>query len=168
MVNVFGKEDTLFTIQIDFELSQRFEMTYIDESGSKKYPFIIHRSSIGCYERTLAILIEKYAGAFPTWIAPIQVKVISLTDRTKEKTEAITLELKQLGVFAEADTRNEKVGFKIREAQLEKIPYMLIIGDKEAENGTVAVRSRRDGDIGAMALAEFEQKILKEIATKEH
>lgn len=167
-VNVFGKEDTLFTIQIDFELAKRFEMTYIDENGQKQYPFIIHRSSIGCYERTLAILIEKYAGAFPTWIAPVQVKVISLTDRTKEKVEEITGLLKQCGVYAEADVRNEKVGFKIREAQLEKIPYMLIIGDKEAENGTVAVRSRKDGDIGSMAIEEFKQKILNEIATKAH
>ncbi len=167
-VNVFGKEDTLFTIQIDFELAKRFEMTYIDENGQKQYPFIIHRSSIGCYERTLAILIEKYAGAFPTWIAPVQVKVISLTDRTKEKVEEITGLLKQCGVYAEADVRNEKVGFKIREAQLEKIPYMLIIGDKEAENGTVAVRSRKDGDIGSMAFEEFRQKILNEIATKAH
>lgn len=167
-VNVFGKEDTLFTIQIDFELAKRFEMTYIDENGQKQYPFIIHRSSIGCYERTLAILIEKYAGAFPTWIAPVQVKVISLTDRTKEKVEEITGLLKQCGVYAESDVRNEKVGFKIREAQLEKIPYMLIIGDKEAENGTVAVRSRKDGDIGSMAIEEFKQKILNEIATKAH
>ena len=167
-VNVFGKEDTLFTIQIDFELSKRFEMTYIDENGQKQYPFIIHRSSIGCYERTLAILIEKYAGAFPTWIAPVQVKVISLTDRTKDKVEEITEELKRSGIHAEADVRNEKVGFKIREAQLEKVPYMLIIGDKEAENGTVAVRSRKDGDIGAMSYDEFKQKILVEIATKAH
>lgn len=167
-VNVFGKEDTLFTIQIDFELSKRFEMTYIDENGQKQYPFIIHRSSIGCYERTLAILIEKYAGAFPTWIAPVQVKVISLTDRTKDKVEEITEELKRSGIHAEADVRNEKVGFKIREAQLEKVPYMLIIGDKEAENGTVAVRSRKDGDIGAMSFDEFKQKILVEIATKAH
>ena len=143
-------------------------MTYIDENGQKQYPFIIHRSSIGCYERTLAILIEKYAGAFPTWIAPVQVKVISLTDRTKDKVEEITEELKRSGIHAEADVRNEKVGFKIREAQLEKVPYMLIIGDKEAENGTVAVRSRKDGDIGAMSFDEFKQKILVEIATKAH
>ena len=167
-VNVFGKEDTLFTIQIDFELSQRFEMTYVDENGTKQYPFIIHRSSIGCYERTLAMLIEKYAGAFPTWIAPVQVKVISLTDRTKEKSAEITSKLKDMGVWAEADLRNEKVGFKIREAQLEKVPYMLIIGDKEAEAGTVAVRSRKDGDIGTMSFEEFAQKILHEIATKQH
>jgi len=167
-VNVFGKEDTLFTIQIDFELSQRFEMTYVDENGTKQYPFIIHRSSIGCYERTLAMLIEKYAGAFPTWIAPVQVKVISLTDRTKEKSTEITSKLKDMGVWAEADLRNEKVGFKIREAQLEKVPYMLIIGDKEAEAGTVAVRSRKDGDIGTMSFEEFSQKILHEIATKQH
>lgn len=167
-VNVFGKEDTLFTIQIDFGLSQRFEMTYIDENGTKQYPYIIHRSSIGCYERTLAMLIEKYAGAFPTWLAPVQVKVISLTDRTKDEALRITDELKTLGIWAEADLRNEKVGFKIREAQLEKVPYMLIIGDKEAESGTVAVRSRKSGDMGTMSLSEFSQKILQEIATKEH
>ncbi len=167
-VNVFGKEDTLFTIQIDFELSQRFEMTYVDENGAKQYPFIIHRSSIGCYERTLAMLIEKYAGAFPTWLAPVQVKVISLTDRSKEKTEEITSKLKSLGVWAEADVRNEKVGFKIREAQLEKVPYMLIIGDKEMEANTVSVRSRKEGDVGVMPVEEFEKKILQEIATKAH
>ena len=167
-VNVFGKEDTLFTIQIDFELSQRFEMTYVDENGAKQYPFIIHRSSIGCYERTLAMLIEKYAGAFPTWLAPVQVKVISLTDRSKEKTEEITSKLKSLGVWAEADVRNEKVGFKIREAQLEKVPYMLIIGDKEVEANTVSVRSRKEGDVGVMPVEEFEKKILQEIATKAH
>lgn len=167
-VNVFGKEDTLFTIQIDFELSQRFEMTYIDENGTKQYPFIIHRSSIGCYERTLAMLIEKYAGAFPVWLAPVQVKVISLTDRSKEKTEEITSKLKSLGVWAEADVRNEKVGFKIREAQLEKVPYMLIIGDKEVETNTVSVRSRKDGDLGVISVEEFEKKILQEIATKAH
>ena len=167
-VNVFGKEDTLFTIQIDFELAQRFDMTYVDENGNKQYPFIIHRSSIGCYERTLAMLIEKYAGAFPTWLAPVQVKVISLTDRTKQNALDIANRLKTKGIYAEADVRNEKVGFKIREAQLDKVPYMLIIGDKEASDGTVAVRSRKDGDIGSMSIDVFETKILKEIADKVH
>jgi threonyl-tRNA synthetase len=167
-VNVYGKEDTLFTIQIDFALAQRFEMTYVDENGVKQYPYIIHRSSIGCYERTLAMLIEKYAGAFPTWLSPVQVKVISLTDRTKEATEEICTKLKQKGIFAESDTRNEKVGFKIREAQLFKIPYMLIIGDKEVAENTVSVRSRRDGDIGSMEFERFSEKILEEIRTKAH
>ena len=114
------------------------------------------------------MLIEKYAGAFPTWLAPVQVKVISLTDRSKEKTEEITSKLKSLGVWAEADVRNEKVGFKIREAQLEKVPYMLIIGDKEVEANTVSVRSRKEGDVGVMPVEEFEKKILQEIATKAH
>ena len=143
-------------------------MTYVDENGNKQYPFIIHRSSIGCYERTLAMLIEKYAGAFPTWLAPVQVKVISLTDRTKQNALDIANRLKTKGIYAEADVRNEKVGFKIREAQLDKVPYMLIIGDKEASDGTVAVRSRKDGDIGSMSIDVFETKILKEIADKVH
>lgn len=164
--NVWGKEDTLFTIQIDFALAERFDMSYIDESGAKQRPTIIHRSSIGCYERTLAMLIEKYAGAFPVWMAPEQVRVIALTDRTAGEAENAVEILKSIGIRATADIRNEKVGYKIREATLEKIPYMLVIGDRDVENGVVAVRERTAGDIGTMPLSEFMSKILSEVATK--
>lgn len=163
--NVWGKEDTIITIQIDFGLAERFDMTYVAEDGSKKRPMIIHRSSIGSYERTLAMLIEKYAGAFPLWIAPVQVKVMSLTDRTAEKTKELADSLKKCGVRAEADVRNEKIGFKIREAQLEKIPYMLVIGDKEAESGTVSVRARKAGDLGQMTYDDFLARVKHEIET---
>lgn len=163
--NVWGKEDTIITIQIDFGLAERFDMTYVAEDGSKKRPMIIHRSSIGSYERTLAMLIEKYAGAFPLWIAPVQVKVMSLTDRTAEKTKELADSLKKCGVRAEADVRNEKIGFKIREAQLEKVPYMLVIGDKEAESGTVSVRARKAGDLGQMTYDDFLARVKHEIET---
>ena len=164
--NVYGKEDTLFTIQIDFALAPRFDMTYVDENGEKKHPFIIHRSSIGCYERTLALLIEKYAGAFPTWMAPTQVQVMSLTDRTAGYASDLAREFMSYGIRAEADIRSEKIGYKIREAQLNKIPYMIIIGDKEAEEGVVSVRHRKEGDIGKMTKEQFLQRILKVIADK--
>ena len=164
--NVWGKEDTLFTIQIDFALAERFDMCYIDENGAKQRPTIIHRSSIGCYERTLAMLIEKYAGAFPLWLAPEQVRVIALTDRTAPEAKRISDSLSAVGIRAETDLRNEKVGYKIREATMEKIPYMLIIGDRDVENGVVSVRGRVDGDIGTMPLADFTAKILTEIAIK--
>ncbi|HIV63848.1 MAG TPA: threonine--tRNA ligase [Firmicutes bacterium] len=163
--NVWGKEDTIITIQIDFGLAERFDMTYVAEDGSKKRPMIIHRSSIGSYERTLAMLIEKYAGAFPLWIAPVQVKVMSLTDRTAEKAKELADSLKKCGVRAEADVRNEKIGFKIREAQLEKVPYMLVIGDKEAESGTVSVRARKEGDLGQMTYDDFLARVKHEIET---
>ena len=161
--NVWGKEDTIITIQIDFGLAERFDMTYVAEDGTKKRPMIIHRSSIGSYERTLAMLIEKYAGAFPTWIAPLQVKVMSLTDRTADKAKEVTALLKKKGIRAESDCRSEKIGFKIREAQLEKVPYMLIIGDKEAEAGLVAVRARKTGDKGQMPVEQFIAEIKNEI-----
>lgn len=161
--NVYGKEDTIITVQIDFLLAERFEMSYVDENGEKKYPFVIHRTSIGCYERTLAMLIEKYAGALPLWISPVQVKVLSLTDRTIKDALELTDKLRSYGIRAEADTRNEKIGYKIREAQLNKINYMLIIGDKEAENGVVAVRSRNSGDLGTMTFDQFKDKIIDEI-----
>ncbi len=164
--NVYGKEDTIITIQIDFASAARFEMTYVDENGVKQTPYIVHRSSIGCYERTLAMLIEKYAGAFPAWIAPVQVKVISLTDRTAEDVIALTEKLNAMGFRAESDTRSEKVGYKIREAQLQKVPYMLIIGDKEKENGTVAVRHRFDGDLGAMPVDDFISRLEKDVREK--
>lgn len=165
--NVHGKEDTLFTVQIDFSLATRFDMIYIDENGEKARPLIIHRSSIGCYERTLAILIEKYNGAFPMWLAPEQVRVLSLTDRTVENAKEVREKLFALGIRAEADVRSEKLGKKIREAQLDKVPYILVIGDKEAENGVVAVRHRSSGDLGVMSLEQFVVMILQEIATKE-
>jgi threonyl-tRNA synthetase len=161
--NVHGKEDTLITIQIDFQLAEKFGMLYIDRDGQKKYPYVIHRTSIGCYERTLALLIEKYAGAFPTWMAPIQVRILSLTEKHQE----YALEIKSLLQFekirVEVDFRNEKIGYKIREAQVEKIPYMLVVGDKEMENRAVSVRSRKDGDVGSLLIDEFVEKIKKEI-----
>ncbi len=164
--NVYGKEDTIITIQIDFAAAHSFDMTYIDENGTKQYPFVIHRSSIGCYERTLAMLIEKYAGAFPFWICPVQVKVMSLTDRTAEYAKEIVEELKMQGIRAEVDIRNEKIGYKIREAQLEKIPYMFIVGDKEKEDNVVSVRSRKDGDLGVMSRTEILNKLVDEDRSK--
>ena len=163
--NVHGKEDTLFTVQIDFALAKRFDMVYVDENGDKVNPLIIHRSSIGCYERTLAMLIEKYAGAFPLWFAPVQARVMSLTDRTIDKAKEVVAEMKKAGLRVEIDTRSEKIGKKIREAQLEKIPYMLIIGDKEAEEGVVAVRYRTEGDLGKMKLSELIDRMTEEVRT---
>lgn len=161
--NVYGKEDTLITIQVDMFLSERFDMTYIDENGEKVYPYIIHRTSIGCYERTMALLIEKFKGAFPVWMAPEQVRVMSLTDRTENEANAMRDKLRYAGIRAESDVRSEKIGYKIRAAQLDKIPYMLIIGDKEKDAGVVAVRSRKDGDLGTMTYEEFLAKIKKEV-----
>lgn len=165
--NVHGKEDTLFTVQIDFSLAKRFDMIYIDENGEKAVPYIIHRSSIGCYERTLGMLIEKYNGAFPMWLAPEQVRVLSLTDRTVDIVNEITEMLRSAGLRAEADVRSEKLGKKIREAQLEKVPYILVVGDKEAEQNVVAVRHRSEGDLGTMSVPDFVSKCLLEIATKQ-
>jgi threonine--tRNA ligase len=160
--NVHGKEDTLITIQIDMFLAERFDMNYIDENGNKARPYIIHRSSIGCYERTIALLLEKYAGALPLWLSPTQIRVLSLTDRTAGEAEAVAAKLEAAGLRAETDLRNEKIGYKIREAQLEKIPYMLIIGDKDVENKVVSVRSRKDGDLGAMSFEAFLSKVKEE------
>ncbi|MBE6778659.1 MAG: threonine--tRNA ligase [Ruminococcaceae bacterium] len=165
--NVFGKEDTIVTIQIDMLLAEKFGMEYTDADGQKKRPYIIHRTSLGCYERTLAYLIEKYAGAFPLWLAPEQVRVLPISERLLEKAGAITEQLKAAGLRAELDTRNEKMGYKIREAQVDKVPYMLVIGDKEAEEGVVSVRHRKEGDLGTMTLEAFLGKALTEIATKE-
>lgn len=156
--NVHGKEDTLITIQIDQMLAEKFGMEYVDADGTKKHPYIIHRTSIGCYERTLALLIEKYAGAFPLWLAPVQVKVIPISEKHLDYAQSIADELAKLGVRVETDKRNEKVGYKIREAQLEKVPYMLIVGDKEAEEKTVSVRDRGEGDLGSMDLDTFLKK----------
>ena len=165
--NVHGKEDTLFTVQIDFSLATRFDMIYIDENGEKARPLIIHRSSIGCYERTLAMLIEKYNGAFPMWLAPEQARVLSLTDRTADKAKEVRDKLFDLGLRAEADVRSEKLGKKIREAQLDKVPYIIVIGDKEAEQDVISVRHRSEGDLGTMTVEEFVAKALLEVATKE-
>ncbi len=164
--NVFGKEDTLITIQIDMFLAERFNMSYIDENGEKKRPYIVHRSSIGCYERTIALLIEKYKGAMPVWFAPEQVRVLSLTGRTEADAAALSDNLNSLGYRSTADIRGEKIGYKIREAQVDKIPYMLIIGDKEKESGAISVRSRSAGDLGTMKLEEFVDRIKKEVADK--
>ena len=164
--NVYGKEDTLITIQLDFAAAHSFEMTYVDENGEKQYPFVIHRSSIGCYERTLALLIEKYAGAFPLWICPEQVRVMSLTDRTADYAEDIAESLRLAGIRAKTDVRSEKIGYKIREAQMEKIPYMVIVGDKEKEEKTLSVRHRKDGDIGSFTLSDFTAKVVDEDRTK--
>ncbi len=164
--NVYGKEDTLITIQIDPYLAEKFDMEYVDRDGVKKHPFIIHRTSIGCYERTLALLIEKYAGAFPLWLAPTQVKLLAVADRHLDYVYGIRDELEKYGLRVEVDTRSEKIGYKIREAQLEKVPYMFIIGDKDIEAGTVSVRHRKNGDLGAMKLEEFVKLALEEIATK--
>lgn len=164
--NVYGKEDTLVTIQIDMFLAENFDMSYVDENGNKVRPYIIHRTSIGCYERTMALILEKFGGALPTWLAPTQVKVLSLTERTEDDARALTAELKSKGVRAVEDVRNEKIGYKIREAQLEKVPYMIIIGDKEKENGVVSVRNRKSGDMGTMTQEEFIALINKEVEEK--
>ncbi len=164
--NVHGKEDTLITIQIDQLLAEKFGMEYVDSDGTKKNPYIIHRTSIGCYERTLALLIEKYAGAFPTWLAPTQVKILPIADAHQEYANEVAQTFKKHGIRVEVDTRNEKIGFKIRAAQLEKVPYMLVVGDKEMEEGKVAVRSRKEGDKGAVSASEFLKDILFEIAEK--
>ena len=164
--NVHGKEDTLITVQIDFALAERFDMFYSDSDGEKKHPYVIHRTSIGCYERTLALLIEKYAGAFPVWLAPVQVKVMPITDRALEYSQAVVARLKISGVRVELDARNEKVGYKIRQAQQEKLPYMLVIGDKEVDSGEVAVRQRGQNDIGTMSVEVFIERVLKDNADR--
>lgn len=164
--NVHGKEDTLITIQIDFQLAERFGMEYVDTDGTKKHPYIIHRTSIGCYERTLALLIEKYAGALPTWLSPEQVRILPIADRLSQVAEKAAAALREQGVKVHVDNRKEGIGYKIRAAQLEKVPYMLIIGDKEVENDTVSVRSRKSGDLGSMPLSDFITQIVEEIKTK--
>ena len=161
--NVHGKEDTLITVQIDFQLAQRFGMEYVDRDGTKKFPFVIHRTSIGCYERTLALLIEKFAGAFPAWLAPVQVKLLTIADRHADYAGKVSARLRGAGFRVEIDAREEKIGKKIREAQMEKVPYMLVVGDKEEETATVAVRSRREGDLGALTLDDFMDKLKSEV-----
>ena len=165
--NVHGKEDTIITVQIDFALAERFDMSYIDKDGEKKRPYIIHRSSIGCYERTLAMLIEKYAGAFPTWLSPVQAKVLPLSDKYNDYAEKVTKALKDKGIRVETDYRTEKIGYKIREARLERTPYILVVGEKEAANNQVSVRSRKNDDEGAIDLNTFVDRIVAEVANKE-
>lgn len=165
--NVYGKEDTLITIQIDQMLAEKFGMEYVDKDGQKKNPYIIHRTSIGCYERTLALLIEKYAGAFPMWLAPVQVKILPIADRHLDYAYDVKKQLEAKGMRVELDDRNEKIGYKIREARLQKVPYMLIIGDSEVEKCQVSVRRRgEDGDLGAMNTEEYIAMAVEEIETK--
>ena len=165
--NVFGKEDTLVTIQIDLLLAQRFGMEYTDQNGQKATPYIIHRTSLGCYERTLAYLIEKYAGALPLWMAPTQVRILPITDRAHDYAKQLEAQLFAKGIRTESDLRSEKLGYKIREAQMQKIPYMLVVGDRDIENGTVSVRTRGGEDLGAMKPEDFMAKCLHEIETKQ-
>ncbi|MBQ4049391.1 MAG: threonine--tRNA ligase [Clostridia bacterium] len=164
--NVYGKEDTLMTVQVDMLLAHNFDMWYVDADGERKTPYIIHRGAFGCYERVMSYLIEKYAGALPIWMNPTQVKVMSLTDRTINEVKQIKDKLTYNGIRADVDTRNEKIGYKIREAQIDKTPYMLIVGDKEVENGVVAVRSRSEGDLGTMSLDDFIKKVKDEVAAQ--
>ena len=164
--NVFGKEDTLVTIQIDMLLAKQFGMEYVDADGQKKTPYIIHRTSMGCYERTLAYLIEEYAGALPTWMAPEQVRILTITDRANDYAYSLREKLQALGCRVEVDERNEKIGKKIREAQMEKVPYMLVVGDRDVESGTVSVRHRAEGDLGAMSYEQFAALFTDVVANK--
>ena len=165
--NVYGKEDTMITIQWDALLAEQFDMYYIDQNGDKVRPYIIHRTSMGCYERTLAWLIEKYSGKFPTWLCPEQVRVLPISDKYEDYAQRVKEELKKNGIRTEVDSRSEKIGFKIREARLDKLPYMLVVGQQEEAEGTVSVRSRFAGDEGVKPLAEFISQICEEIRTKE-
>ena len=165
--NVYGKEDTLVTIQIDMLLAERFGMYYIDENGEKKLPYIIHRTSLGCYERTLAYLIEEYAGALPTWMAPEQVRFLPVTDRAADYCAEQAKRLEDMGFRVEVDYRNEKIGRKIRDAQMEKVPYMVVVGDRDMENGSVSPRHRADGDLGAMSMDEFSALLKQVVDNKE-
>lgn len=164
--NVFGKEDTLITIQVDFQLAEQFGMYYTDRDGSRKLPTIIHRTSVGCYERTLALLIEKYAGAMPLWLAPEQIRILAIGERHQDFARALKARLREEGLRAEFDLRDEKIGKKIRDAQLEKVPYMLVIGDREMESGELSVRHRTQGDLGAMTEQRLLEKIKDEVDRK--
>ena len=165
--NVYGKEDTMITIQLDCAIAENFDMYYIDQNGDKVRPYIIHRTSLGCYERTLAWLIEKYAGKFPTWLCPEQVRVLPISDKYEDYANEVLKELKANGIDATVDNRSEKIGFKIREARLDKLPYMLVVGQQEEADRTVSVRSRFAGDEGVKPLQQFIDDICKEIRTKE-
>jgi threonyl-tRNA synthetase len=164
--NVYGKEDTMITIQLDCAIAENFDMYYIDQNGNKIRPYIIHRTSLGCYERTLAWLIEKYAGKFPTWLCPEQVRVLPISDKYEEYAESVRAELKKAGIDATVDNRSEKIGFKIREARMDRLPYMLVVGQQEEADRTVSVRSRFAGDEGVKKLDSFIADILEEIRTK--
>jgi threonyl-tRNA synthetase len=164
--NVYGKEDTMITIQLDMFLSERYDMWYTDKDGEKKRPYIIHRTSLGCYERTLAWMIEKYAGHFPTWLCPEQVRVLLISEKFADYAAKVNEELKKNGIFSSVDERNEKIGYKIRAARLERIPYMLVVGAKEQETGEVSVRSAYEGDEGSKPLSDFIAAISEEIRTK--
>lgn len=165
--NVYGKEDTMITIQLDFALAEQFDMYYVDKDGEKKRPFIIHRTSMGCYERTLAWLIEKYAGKFPTWLCPEQVRVLPISEKYHDYAKKVEEQLKENGIKCTVDERSEKIGYKIRETRLDKVPYMLVVGAKEEEDGVVSVRSRFKGDEGQKSLENFIDEICKEIRTRE-
>ncbi len=166
MKNVHGKEDTIITIQIDQMLAEQFGMEYVDRDGKKKRPYIIHRTSLGCYERTLALLIEKYAGALPLWMAPEQVRIMTVAESANEYARAQAAKLEAMGLRVSVDERNEKIGYKIREARGERIPYMLVVGEKEAQEGTFAVRKRGAGEVGSMPAEQFNQMVLEEVAQK--
>lgn len=165
--NVYGKEDTMITIQWDALLAEQFDMYYIDQNGEKVRPYIIHRTSIGCYERTLAWLIEKYAGMFPTWLCPEQVRILPISEKYQDYAVRVESELKENGILCTIDERSEKIGYKIREARLAKVPYMIVVGEKEEAEGKVAVRSRFLGDEGQKSLDDFIDALCKEIRTKE-
>ncbi len=165
--NVYGKEDTMITIQLDCAIAENFDMYYIDENGEKIRPYVIHRTSMGCYERTLAWLIEKYAGKFPTWLCPEQVRVLPISDKYNAYAEKVAAELKKNGVDVTVDSRSEKIGFKIRAARLDKLPYMLVVGQQEEADGTVSIRSRFAGNEGVKQLDLFIDQICREIRTKE-
>lgn len=165
--NVYGKEDTMITIQLDCATAEKFDMYYVDQSGEKKRPYIIHRTSMGCYERTLAWLIEKYAGKFPTWLCPEQVRILPISEKYADYAAEVEAQLKKNDIDVTVDNRSEKIGYKIREARMDKLPYMLIVGQQEKEDGLVSVRSRFAGDEGQKPLPEFIEQICKEIRTKE-
>lgn len=165
--NVYGKEDTMITIQLDAAIAENFDLYYIDQNGAKVRPYIVHRTSLGCYERTLAWLIEKYAGKFPTWLCPEQVRILPISDKYADYANSVLKELKRNGIDATVDTRTEKIGFKIRDARLARLPYMLVVGEKEEAEGSVSVRSRFAGDEGSKKLSDFVDMICKEIRTKE-
>ena len=167
MKNVFGKEDTLVTVQIDFQLAKRFRMLYTDAEGEKKYPYVIHRTSLGCYERTLALMLEKYAGALPLWVSATQVAVLDVSEKSEEYSREVFDRLLAAGIRPSKDLRSEKIGKKIREAQLEKVPYMLVIGEAEAADGEVSVRRRDKGDLGKMKLDDFVSLCLSQIRSRE-
>ena len=165
MKDCLGREWQMGTVQLDFQLPQRFNLHYIDKDGNKKTPIMVHRALFGSFDRFIGIITEHFAGAFPTWLAPVQVRILPIADSHKEYAEKLKEKLEEYDIRVELDEREEKIGYKIREAQLQKIPYMLIIGDKEVQANAVGVRSRKDGDIGAMSVEDFINKIEEEIKT---